>query len=81
MCPIVQTFFRISTISGKVCIMAPIACWWNPLAANRAALCFTSANGSASPAVNAEAEKVVGRTRESTQEDLYNAIERGDFPR
>ena len=30
---------------------------------------------------NAEAEKVVGRTRESTQEDLHNAIERGDFPR
>ena len=30
---------------------------------------------------NEEAEKVVGKTRESTQEDLYNAIERGDFPR
>jgi catalase len=24
---------------------------------------------------------VVGRTRESTQEDLFNAIEAGDFPR
>jgi catalase len=30
---------------------------------------------------NAEAAQIVGRTRESTQEDLYNAIERGDFPR
>jgi catalase len=30
---------------------------------------------------NAEAAEVVGRTRESTQEDLYNAIERGDFPK
>ncbi len=30
---------------------------------------------------NAEAAEVVGRTRESTQEDLFNAIERGDFPR
>jgi catalase len=30
---------------------------------------------------NAEAEQVVGRTRESTQEDLYNAIENGDFPK
>ena len=30
---------------------------------------------------NAEAAKVVGRTRESTQEDLFGAIERGDFPR
>jgi len=30
---------------------------------------------------NAEAEKIIGRTRESTQEDLYNAIERGEFPR
>lgn len=30
---------------------------------------------------NAEAAEVVGRTRESTQEDLYAAIERGEFPR
>ncbi|MCA9102407.1 MAG: catalase [Planctomycetales bacterium] len=30
---------------------------------------------------NAEAAQVVGRTRESTQEDLFGAIERGDFPR
>ena len=30
---------------------------------------------------NAEAAEVVGRTRESTQEDLYNAIEKGDFPK
>jgi catalase len=30
---------------------------------------------------NAEAEQVVGRTRESTQEDLYGAIESGDFPK
>ncbi len=30
---------------------------------------------------NAEAAEVVGRTRESTQEDLFNAIERGDFPK
>ena len=30
---------------------------------------------------NAEAAKVVGRTRESTQEDLYDAIENGDFPK
>ncbi|UAW98119.1 catalase [Halopseudomonas nanhaiensis] len=30
---------------------------------------------------NEEAEKVVGKTRESTQEDLYSAIEGGDFPR
>lgn len=30
---------------------------------------------------NAEAEAVVGKTRESTQEDLYGAIERGEFPR
>ncbi|MFC1825445.1 catalase [Thermodesulfobacteriota bacterium] len=29
---------------------------------------------------NAEAAEVVGRTRESTQEDLFNAIERGYFP-
>lgn len=30
---------------------------------------------------NAEAAEVVGRTRESTQEDLFFAIEKGDFPR
>jgi len=30
---------------------------------------------------NAEAEQVVGRTRESTQEDLYGAIESGGFPK
>src|ERR1700720_3195039 len=30
---------------------------------------------------NAEASQVVGRTRESTQEDLFGAIERGDFPK
>ena len=30
---------------------------------------------------NAEAAVVVGKTRESTQEDLYKAIERGDFPK
>jgi catalase len=30
---------------------------------------------------NAEAAQVVGRTRESTQEDLFQSIERGDFPR
>ncbi|MGO9785493.1 MAG: catalase [Stellaceae bacterium] len=30
---------------------------------------------------NAEAEKVVGRTRESTQADLFGALERGDYPR
>jgi catalase len=30
---------------------------------------------------NEEAAQVVGRTRESTQEDLYGAIERGEFPR
>lgn len=30
---------------------------------------------------NEEAEKVVGKTRESTQEDLYAAIERGEFPK
>ncbi|HEA65315.1 hypothetical protein LCGC14_1536060 [marine sediment metagenome] len=30
---------------------------------------------------NAEAAEVVGKTRESTQEDLYNAIEKGDFPK
>jgi catalase len=30
---------------------------------------------------NAEAAEVVGKTRESTQEDLFNAIERGDYPK
>ena len=30
---------------------------------------------------NEQASEVVGRTRESTQEDLYSAIERGDYPR
>ena len=30
---------------------------------------------------NGEASEVVGRTRESTQEDLFGAIERGDFPK
>jgi len=30
---------------------------------------------------NAEAREVVGRTRESTQEDLFGSIERGEFPR
>ncbi len=30
---------------------------------------------------NEEAEKVVGRTRESTQEDLFGSIEKGDFPK
>ncbi|HBH40512.1 MAG TPA: catalase, partial [Rhizobiales bacterium] len=30
---------------------------------------------------NKEAVEIVGRTRESTQEDLFNAIEGGDFPR
>lgn len=30
---------------------------------------------------NDEAEKVVGKTRESTQEDLYGSIERGEFPK
>ena len=30
---------------------------------------------------NKEAAEIVGRTRESTQEDLFNAIETGDFPR
>ncbi len=30
---------------------------------------------------NAEAENVVGKTRESTQEDLFNAIEKGNFPK
>ena len=30
---------------------------------------------------NAQAAEVVGRTRESTQEDLFEAIEKGDFPK
>ncbi|MEX2628777.1 MAG: catalase [Tistlia sp.] len=30
---------------------------------------------------NEEAREVVGRTRESTQEDLYGAIEAGDYPK
>lgn len=30
---------------------------------------------------NAEAAEVIGRSRESTQEDLFGAIERGEFPR
>lgn len=30
---------------------------------------------------NREAEDVVGKSRETTQEDLYNAIEGGDFPK
>jgi len=30
---------------------------------------------------NAEAAQVVGTTRESTQEDLYGAIDRGEYPR
>ena len=30
---------------------------------------------------NAQAAEIVGRTRESTQEDLYGSIERGDFPK
>ena len=30
---------------------------------------------------NEEAARVVGRTRESTQEDLFGAIERGEFPK
>ena len=30
---------------------------------------------------NAQAAEVIGRTRESTQEDLFGAIERGEFPR
>ena len=30
---------------------------------------------------NAEAAHVVGHTRESTQEDLFGAVERGDYPR
>ncbi|MDQ2075341.1 catalase [Marinimicrobium sp. ABcell2] len=30
---------------------------------------------------NEEAEKVVGKTRESTQEDLFSALENGDYPK
>ncbi|HKE96763.1 MAG TPA: catalase, partial [Povalibacter sp.] len=30
---------------------------------------------------NAQASEVIGRTRESTQEDLFRAIEKGDYPR
>jgi catalase len=30
---------------------------------------------------NAEAQQVVGQTRESTQEDLFGSIEKGDFPK
>ncbi|NLN27617.1 MAG: catalase [Firmicutes bacterium] len=30
---------------------------------------------------NAEAREVIGRTRESSQEDLFYAIERGDYPK
>jgi catalase len=30
---------------------------------------------------NAEAAQVIGRTRESTQEDLFQAIQKGDYPR
>ncbi|QTL01965.1 catalase [Aquabacter sp. L1I39] len=30
---------------------------------------------------NAQASEVVGRTRESTQEDLFSSIEKGDFPK
>jgi catalase len=30
---------------------------------------------------NAEAAEVVGKTRESTQEDLFNAVEEGNFPK
>lgn len=30
---------------------------------------------------NEQAAEIVGRTRESSQEDLYEAIEKGDFPR
>src|SRR5271169_4791439 len=30
---------------------------------------------------NAQAAEVVGRTRESTQEDLFGAIDKGDFPK
>lgn len=30
---------------------------------------------------NEEAEQVVGKTRESTQEDLFGSIEKGDFPK
>jgi catalase len=30
---------------------------------------------------NGEATEIIGRTRESTQEDLFTSIERGDFPK
>ncbi|MGN6449616.1 MAG: catalase, partial [Brucella intermedia] len=30
---------------------------------------------------NAEAETVIGRTRESTQEDLFTSIDKGDYPK
>ena len=30
---------------------------------------------------NQEAEQLIGKTRESYQEDIYNAIEKGDFPK
>jgi len=30
---------------------------------------------------NAEAEQIVGRSRETTQEDLFGSIERGEYPR
>ncbi|MBH0111559.1 catalase [Novosphingobium sp. YJ-S2-02] len=30
---------------------------------------------------NADSEKLIGKTRESYQEDLYNAIENGEFPK
>jgi catalase len=30
---------------------------------------------------NAEAERIVGRSRETTQEDLFGSIERGEYPR
>ena len=30
---------------------------------------------------NAEAEKIVGKTRESTQEDLFGSIEKGEYPK
>jgi hypothetical protein len=30
---------------------------------------------------NAESSEVIGHTRESTQEDLFGAIEKGDFPK
>ncbi len=30
---------------------------------------------------NEEAEKIIGKTRESTQEDLFSSIEKGDYPK